>query len=244
MTIQRIIDEKISVRNWISGNIHTALYPCSASDTKLFTYTHPSFYQHRKINESSPNLFVLIDKNDPFRLQNSPFEFNDNNIRITSHENIPVTIENKPGYILFLNWHSINPPNWGTSEDQNICIIFIVSDWEDMALYFNKTNWVPETFIGVCDGCSFGENEHCVNNLVTHGKSKQSLHSIPIPDYYITDHFQNADIPNPLSVGDIVKSTDRAFPYGFRKIGLLSSDWGSYGHGAIAGATLFKVINT
>jgi hypothetical protein len=44
-----------------------------------------------------------------------------------------------------------------------------------------------------------------------------------------------------LRPDDVVEPLDDSFSFAFRKIALLSSDWGTYGYGAMPGATLFRV---
>jgi len=102
--------------------------------------------------------------------------------------------------------------------------------------------WVPKLFIGVTDGCRLGGNRNCVNRLDLGGLSSSQADSVPLPAWWITDHFKEAVVPGSLPVGDLVSSKNSAFPAAFRKVALLSTDWGHYGHGAIGGATVFAVV--
>ncbi len=94
--------------------------------------------------------------------------------------------------------------------------------------------FVPYIFIGVCDGCRFGGNDQCVNRL------DRQAHMERMPEYWVTDHFENSDLGCQISRGGTVKSLDEAYNWEFEKLALLSSSWGKY-NPTLGGATLFKV---
>ena len=101
---------------------------------------------------------------------------------------------------------------------------------------------VPDLFIGVCDGCAFGGNDHCVNRLTTWGRRAGVVERIALPRWWIADHFTSANIPDPIPAGSVVTSSELGFPYQLRKRALLSTEWSRYGGwSALGGATLFEV---
>ena len=239
--IQEALDQ-IRCRGWITEEITTALYPCSGTDTKAFTFTHPAFFEHRGIvGIPAPNVFVFVDNQDPFDKHNPRFEFHDDRTRVETESFERTTVFGQAGYIFDLVWESTTSPEWGHLSQRKLSVLFLVADWRKFPHYFRDSQWVPDVFIGVCDGCRFGGNAECVNELETHGVPDSLLRSIPVPRYYITDHFRNAVEVNKLEAGDLVTSRDVRFPLRFKKMALLSTEWGHYGHGTLGGATLFEV---
>ncbi len=62
-----------------------------------------------------------------------------------------------------------------------------------------------------------------------------------MPRWWITDHFRNERPYAALRNDDYIESQDDAFPFRFKKVALLSSDWGNYADAAMRGASLFEV---
>ena len=82
-----------------------------------------------------------------------------------------------------------------------------------------------------------------MNRLTTWGLPADTARRIPVPRWWITDHFGDASIPNPLEPGCVVRSVHAGFPHASRKVALPASDWGHYGRrGPIPGATLFELL--
>ncbi|HEX5557402.1 MAG TPA: hypothetical protein VFX13_07250, partial [Gaiellales bacterium] len=126
---------------------------------------------------------------------------------------------------------------------RNVVALSVGGKNREWAGRMRREDWVPDVFIGVCDGCRLGgtPRDFCVNRLVRHGMSAGDARATRLPRWWITDHFADAQPTGQLAVGDYITSTDPDFPVRFRKRALLSSEWGHYGHGAIPGATLFQV---
>ena len=234
--INELID-LVKEKSWLKEKISTAVYACAGTDTKAFTFTHPDFYKHLGIKRvPSPNLFIYIDSR-----RNSELSFEDDATRISFVEEIKKQKIFDNAGIYRLYWESKKPKKWGALRPRDLAIIYISADWRDCAQLFRKENFVPDTFIGVTDGCRWGGNPECVNLLAMKGVSPDVLKKIPVSKYYITDHFENARIPNPMPKGSYVRSNEEDFPLRFKKIAFLSSEWGNYADKRFGGTTLFAV---
>ncbi len=226
-----------SASDWVGEDIVSAVYPCAGQDTKALTFTHPEFLQHRLIEGvPAPNTFIYIDK------EKHHLDFSDQDTEIVVSQVEGDSFYGIEAQFYQLTWRSLAPQDWLTLTERNIFAAYIVADWRCIPGLFYNINFVPDYFIGVCDGCRFGGNDECVNELTTRGLSREDASKIPVSHYYITDHFIQAEIPNPCRNGDTIFSCDARFPFSFRKLALLSSDWGHYGGGGpLRGATLFQV---
>jgi hypothetical protein len=117
-----------------------------------------------------------------------------------------------------------------------------------------ESHYTPHVLITVCDGCNGDRNDRCEISLrpqsygramagINSGKRKKRLFW-PMGKWLITDHFSHAIIPDNLPVGAEVTGPDQGRKeFRYRKVALLSSDWGGYGSwSSIGGATLFSII--
>jgi hypothetical protein len=224
MSFKSIIENK-KIYDWLGSEKITAFYPSSGNDTKPISFLSQYFLDKRieKLNVKAPNLFIYVDEKD---YGNIDFEDNDTIIEIIE------TVKLQENLNLYLiEWTS--KPKKITKK---LALIRIKAKNSQVGYEACMAGFIPDFFIGVTDGCSFGGNDHCVNTL------KYQSHMNNMPKYWVTDHFTNAEIPNQLSDGDIIYSKDKNYPYCFKKIGLLSSKWGNYGHNNfLRGATLFSI---
>jgi hypothetical protein len=127
---------------------------------------------------------------------------------------------------------------------RDLAVISIKADNRHIQPVWHREGWLPELFIGVCDGCRYGGNpsDACVNRLdVPSDMSRSEADQVRVPKWWITDHFRDVRSYGELRPGDHVESLDERFPFTYKKIALLSSDWGTYADSAMAGATLFSV---
>jgi hypothetical protein len=61
-----------------------------------------------------------------------------------------------------------------------------------------------------------------VNELSLHGLSPEAARAIPIPQWWVTDHFGNTASDEPIEVGSIVRSADEGIPVKFEAVAKLS----------------------
>ncbi len=131
-----------------------------------------------------------------------------------------------------------------TFGERNLAVITVTADHREIQPIWHRGGWLPELFIGVCDGRRWGGNprEACVNRLdVPAGMLQSMAEADRVPRWWITDHFSCAQQFAELHNGDAVESADPRFPFVYRKLALLSSEWGKYAGPALRGATLFEV---
>ncbi|MFH0821793.1 MAG: hypothetical protein V2B18_03515 [Pseudomonadota bacterium] len=237
------IIKAINREGFLVGWIRTALYPCAGIDTMVFTYTHPDFYIHRGIRGvPSPNVFVCVGDQDPFDRDDPALRLNDGRTRIFTATSKPIELDDKQGYRFDVVWQSFDPPKWMTLRERHLTVLQVIADWRWFSEYLGRVGWVPDTFIGVRDGCSYDSNTDCVNDLTSHSLPVTALRSAPIFQFYITDHFENAWHVSNLRDGDTVHSKDERYPYRFKKRALLTPDWSVSGRdGELRGATLFEL---
>lgn len=226
--------------DWVNEEPVTALYPCCGQDTMPFTFTHPDFFKHLDMQDiPSPNVFIFIDKIEHH------LEYDDANLSIAVVRKEDISIFGHNAAFHQLVWSSSADREWLIQKERNFFVVYLVGNWRRFPHVFSQEGFVPDFFVGVTDGCRLGGNPECVNRLSTNGLGYEEAARIPMPRYYITDHFENAQIPNPCRRGDFVSSMDESFPLVFKKLALLSTDWGNYGGWTnLGGATLFKVFPT
>ena len=224
----------------------TLAYPCAGQDTKVFTFTHPDLFASRLPGVPAPNLYIMNDK-DP--IDDLRFEDEGTSIATLSRREIA------DGCLhLEISWESRMPRDWMKPENsrRTIPVVWITADWRELSAMCGQAGLIPDFVVGVTDGCAFGGNSQCLNDLSIcdrHGLTIEQARRIPTSRYWITDHFSHRGlryegIPNPLPTGGIVRpKPGSVFPYMFRKLALLSTDWGIYGQwGPIGGATVFEVL--
>ena len=229
---------------WLGQASVTAVYPCSGFDTRAFTFLHPDFLGHRNASTCpGPNLFVYIDNEKFLPSEQSCFDFDDARTRVDVVSSQKIELQGIAATLNLVSHKSLAAPEWCRTPDRRVAVLFLRSDWEKTPGLFLRSGFVPDVFIGVTDGCGFGGNRSCVNRLDSMALPDELLRSIPLPRHFVTDHFENAEVPNPLETGGMVRSMDRRLPFAFRKIALLSSQWGRYGSGPVGGATLFERVD-
>jgi hypothetical protein len=220
------------VRDWLGDDFATALYPSAGLDTRPLTFLHPSVLAARAPDAGcpAPRFFVYGDRSRAFRNG-----FHDGRTRITIIWRRPLDADAK---LYGLEWQS------DCFESRRYVIAYFRSENGDLAALAHREGWTPDVFIGVCDGCAFGGNPPhlCVNRLTRHGRSVQDARTVALPRWWVTDHFSDASVPDPFTLGSVVTSTDSQFPVRFRGHGCLSREWGGYRNwSALRGTWLFEV---
>jgi hypothetical protein len=218
----------------------SCLYASAGGDGRVLSFTHPEFLVVRGAEGvPSTGLYVLLDRDTPRDTDQLTQRMGDEDttVRVCHHEE--VNVHGIQGELLAVEWNSASE----RFSSRMLGVLMLRTENEQASPIFRAAGWVPDLFVGVCDGCSFGGNEHCVNRLTTWGMPTRITQTIQVPRWWITDHFAHATMPNPMCVGDVVQSVHPDFPFSFRKVALLSGAWGHYGHGPLPGATLFEVVN-
>lgn len=223
-----------AIRNWVGAPVVTAVYASSGRDTFALVLTHPDFYASRGVDPASaPNVFVYLDRAP----QRDP-EFNDGQTRVSVIESQDVTISGLRGRVLLTRYEA-GPQDERGYPPRQMVVVALEAANETANVRMQSESWVPDVFIGVCDGCRFGGNDHCVNELTNHGMPPEVTARISLPTWWITDHFGKAR----TETGAVYDSTEPGFPVRFEKVALLSMEWGRYGGGTLPGATVFRVVS-
>jgi hypothetical protein len=223
------IVREVSTRMGCENGATVALYPSAGADSQVFTFTHPSFLKKRGVRDFPKiSLYVLLDDQSCA----VPLTFKDDSTQIVLEGEVEeIDVHGFEAFLYRMKYLSKR-----YRKPHGFMVLQIRCRNRDFAAVAHP-EWMPEVCIGVCDGCVFGGNDHCVNDI-----SCRALKGARTSEWYITDHFSGAHIPNPLSPGGFVTSKDPEFPFVFEKRALLSSNWGGYGDwSCMKGAALFRV---
>lgn len=232
----------------ISKAKNLVVYPCSGLDWMAITFTEKNFLEHVTKGEvvfANSDTYVFIDKQaDRFyeELQGKDIAYEDKYTLIKINSCQEIKAGTLPSYLLNITWKSLKKPKWSESDlpDRSIKIILVCAHWKQFAMLLQTHRIAPYIGIGVTDGDAFGGNDECVNSLSA--PRGMSAKDVTVSRYWISDHFCCAAIPDQLKTGEYITSRDEHFPFKFRKLALLSSDWGNYGHNTtLGGATLFEI---
>jgi hypothetical protein len=228
--IRELVDD-VANRLRLEGRLATALYASAGTDTRAITFTGPEFFEARHVGfVPSPNLFIYID-----RRKQEALHFEDASTSIKTVDEGPLTLAGALGRLLRVRFES-------ATHGRRECVIALLREENaHIAGLVRRDGWAPDVFIGVTDGCRFGGNDgNCVNDLrLPAGLPPSMAREVLAPRWWITDHFPNHRPFGELRNGDYLESKDPEFPMRFRKLALLSSDWGRYASPQLRGATLF-----
>lgn len=228
------------------------VYPCAGHDWMALTFTTKEFLDYRINNETvqetiefhEPDTFVYIDKHQDYKpLLKKRVLFEDEYTIIHILKSHVIESPFKECYEIDVEWISKVRPDWAKEDlpSRKKKIIFIKSDWKLFSNFMYLNRIESYIGIGVTDGCAFGGNKECVNllDIPIHGICSPVY--IKPSQYWITDHFTGYKNLDQLRDGDYIYSIHDHFPFKFKKLALLSTDWGNYGWGCVRGATLFKI---
>ena len=170
-------------RGWLPRDHTACLYVSACSDTRPLTYLGPDALD--RIDPrlgKAPDLFVYLDKEHPKR-DPSPFGF-----RSDGHSAVEMVGE-KEYTELFdcrteLQLVRVESLEFG---DRLATVLRIEIENERFAEAAFAEEWKADWFVGVCDGCAFGGNSRCENQIW------DPSNSIPLrlgARYWVTDHFE------------------------------------------------------
>lgn len=238
--------------NLLNKSEFLVVYPCAGYDWMALTFTTKEFLDYRinnddvqkKIEFYEPDIFVYIDKYVDYKfLLKEKLLFEDKYTVIHILKSCMTESPFEECYEFDVEWTSKFKPDWAKEDlpSRKKKLIFIKSDWKLFSsfMYFNHIK--SYIGIGITDGCAFGRNTECVNLLDTPMHKTCNLDCAKPSKYWITDHFTDYRNPDQLKNGDYIHSIHDYFPFKFKKLALLSTNWGRYGWGCIRGATLFKI---
>lgn len=214
------------------SEIVSALYASAGGDTRAIVFLHPEFLRARKaIDVPAPNLFIFVDRDS----QADP-SFNDGYTDLTTETLERIVIAGLPGWLRKIRY-TPGPEDTHGYAARIVALIGIEASNEIVSAAMAREDWVPDVLIGVCDGCSFGGNKSCVNELSRRGLDAATAARIRVPRWWITDHFKGAEWS-----GDFVISADPSFPFRFRRVVLLTTDWGRYNWRKRPGTMVYEVL--
>lgn len=214
-----------------SSELVPALYASAGGDTRALVFLHPDFLRAREAAAvPAPNVFIFVDR-DP---QGDP-SFVDGRTDLTADALERIVIAGLPGWLRKVRY-TPGPEDTRGYAARSVAVIGIEASNEVVSAAMAREDWVPDVFIGVCDGCSFGGNKNCVNDLSRRGLDAATAARVRVPRWWVTDHFKDAEWS-----GDFVISTDRSFPFRFRRVALLTTDWGRYNWGTRPGTMVYEV---
>lgn len=230
--------------NTLQNSKTIVVYPCAGSDWKAITFTTPQFLKYRTgLEFKTPDTYIYIDCfcEEYYKKQlESKILFDDEYTRLQIESVKSLSSSFGDAKLCKTKLISKKQPSWSEEfiSDRDMNIIFVDSDWVNFVQFMSKYGVMPYIGIGVTDGCAFGKNKECVNDL----KIPKELRSIShkaykeiCSEYWITDHFSHCRKPNPCRNGDYIVSEYDDFPIKFKKLALLSSSWGGYGRWTDAG---------
>ena len=209
------VAEFLASKNIALSGDSTCLYPSAGSDFKVLSLTHPHSLFTRGVHGFPEiGVYVVVDKNG-FNLSGE--HLGDCQTRMEISARFKGTVSGFPAELLVVQWYSNNQEDVYAS--RTLAMVLLETTNQASSIQFHREGWCADVFVGITDGCRFGGNSHCVNDLRRGGPA-----NIKVPVWWITDHFVGATLPNPMAVGDRVVS-DSDFPFVFEKAALLSSSW-------------------
>ncbi len=202
--------------------VRSALYVSSGADTKALIFTDPAFLRERGAAALGEiGVYVYIDANMALDDASAKLGFRDARTTIETGAVERGTLFGLPAARLAVDLRTDHG-------ERSVVVVRVHATNEAFSAAARAGAWVPTVFIGVGDGCRFGGNEHCTNKLTRWGARAEDAARVSVSRWWITDHFGDAVVPRQLGVGAVVTSTEAGFPFSFRKVALLSTDWGTY----------------
>ena len=199
-------------------------------DTMPFVFLHPRFLEQRGMSPAiAPTTFVYVDHRRPA----GPLFFEDEHTSIETNTLTRIAFDKVGGAMMTVDVSSTE-----AGREREARVVYLETTNEHLYRMAQREGWTPDVFIGVCDGCRFGGNPGCDNSL---DPGRTPLRFLGSPRWWVTEHF--SPLSGSFAPGDVVSSPDPLFPARFRKVGLLSPKWGTYGV-TMFGATVFEVEPT
>lgn len=247
------------VIDWIGLSPEIALYPSGGRDTYPMTFFHPRSYPpDQRGVVPAPQILIYNDRGAGMTEMITHRDSNERN-----HKDRATSIIMEAHGIDFGQWVTTITQEWSRQlspgitllgyrwvsqyrhfEDRNYVVVNRQGDNRTLQQDIRPNGWLPDVFVGVCDGCRRNRTDRCVNALTLDGLSPDAASRVPLPKWWITDHFVNAHDDELIEVGSFVRSADSRFPVAFEAVRKLSYWWGNYGAGepSTRGTWLFKTV--
>ena len=169
-------------RGWLPSNHANCLYVSAASDTRPLTYLGPEVLN--RIDPQlgkAPDLFVYLDKECPER-DSLPFGFS------TDGRSAVEAVENESTQLFGCRTELLRVRIKSSEfDDRLIVVVRIRIENERFAEAALVEDWKVDWFVGICDGCGWGRNPRCDNQIW------DPPNSIPLRlgvRYSVTDHLE------------------------------------------------------
>jgi hypothetical protein len=208
-------------REWVTEPIATALYVSAGVDPRALTFTHPDFMAVRGAADvPAPNVFVYLDKRPRPAEDDVPIAFGTaaDPTQIQTERMVRAEIDGCPAYVLDVRWTSTR------LSDRNLRVLRIKASNRLAAQVVAPERWLPDVFIGVCDGCGgLRGNARCENDL----KAWPLGAGQTLPRWWITDHLTNAGLAHVAMPedGEVILGPTPRFPYRVRQQSVVSPVW-------------------
>ena len=227
----------------LERNAPWSIYPSAGSDTKPVVYLGEQALRHKAAAGCAalgldlpepPRLQVMVDSRvDPFGELTHTDERT--SVSVVSGPD-PVSIAGLGGSVAVVRFESAYE-GWSPEE---VSVLRLKALNENFAEHVAAEGLGPSMLVGVTDGCAFGGNRHCVNQLVDPG-GMGATRSHLVPRWWVTDHFGDAEPRSGIEAGTVVRSIHADFPFQFRAVAMLSEAWGRYAGWGFGGTWLFHV---
>ena len=173
----RELQGRATALGWIPIKSRACLYVSAGADTRPFSYLRPEALTNLDLDEEVfPRFFVLVEKASP--LENR-IEFEDQHSRVETGVFHPLQLGRLPAAMLKLVVRSDRFPK------RTIAVLRVKASNEEFAKAALAEEWSPTWFVGVRDGCAFGGNWRCENEV------RDFKVSIPLRlgvRFWVTDH--------------------------------------------------------
>ncbi len=220
---------------WIPQCSLACLYVSAGGDTRPLTYLRHEVLTDAVVSDwIIPEFFVFVDRDLPGSDGDMDLYFDDGRTRVQ-------TVEQRP--VESASWERAALLRVVVTSDRfpirECAVLRIRSDTEGFCQDALAEDWSPDWFIGICDGCAFGGNDRCENEL---DRIEQSIPLRLRVRFWLTDHLAR----RPLLDEDGYRLHRQAVVLPIRSGGLLRGLhswrlWPGTGHAHSRWVSLFRV---
>ncbi len=167
-------------------NSPAAVYLSSGDDSRMLSVTHPENIRAKVGDGPVPEPFafyVHVDRQTP--LNRPGLDYDDGRTQITRWDAESLSIGGHHAWFLKLIVRS------DRYAERNVAVLRIRAENNEFTELALAEGWKTHCLITVCDGCGFGGNPHCENDIS--GKRRTNLLKLQ-PDWAITDHFKRGNV--------------------------------------------------
>lgn len=212
---------------WCEAPTAEALYVSSGTDCKALTFTHPSFLARQLGREiEPPKFFVYVDNGvDPAE---SSLSFDDGRTEIRTVEQESCELHGFTAQLARVRMRSpeLDSEKGAELRPGDLAVLRVRADNEEFAQAAIAEEWWPSYFIGVCDGCNYGGNSRCENQI--HDPESSIPLRLKIPAW-ITDHLPGSTLKwaDDPENGEEIQPAGEELPYSIHQAAFLNTKWRS-----------------